>query len=549
MRYLFSELVKIEELQSLCERFTRLTGFATAILDMEGNVLVASGWQEVCTRFHRLAPETSLKCRESDTVLSTLLGKGEKYSLYRCRNGLIDAAVPIFIGDTRVGSLYTGQFLFEPPDLDFFQRQAVLYGFDEESYLTAVKKVSVVTEEHVRLAMDFLCEFAGMVGGMGLANRNLAQANEELLERRERLERLVEERTAELMLRNEDLRLDIVERKRVEDALRLSEFCIDKASITIMRIGPDGKILYANEQACRSLGYSHDELCAMCVFDFDPCFTPSSWAEHRRKLYASGSRTIETMHRRKDGTVFPVEVTVNYLEFQGAGFTVSFAKDISERKQAEEKILISLQEKEVLLKEIHHRVKNNLMVVSNLLDLQSEHIADDRMRRFFQESQDRIRSMALIHEKLYQKRDYRCLDFGDYLDTLSHYLLHCYEKEPGLISLSVEAETVAIGIDEAIPFGLIVNELLSNALKYAFPQGRQGTITIRCLARDDGRISLIVADDGVGLPAGLDFRNTETLGLQLVQLLVRQLRGILEIENDGGASFAITFSPTAISTD
>lgn len=549
MRYLFSELVKIEELQSLCERFTRLTGFATAILDLEGNVLVASGWQEVCTRFHRLAPETSLKCRESDTVLSTLLGKGDKYSLYRCRNGLIDAAVPIFIGDTRVGSLYTGQFLFEPPDLDFFQRQAVLYGFDEESYLAAVKKVPIVTEEQVRRAMDFLCEFAGMVGGMGLANRNLAQANEELLEHKEHLERLVEERTAELTLRNEELRLDIVERRRVEEALRISEFCIENAAMSIFRIGSDAKVLYANEQACRSLGYCREELCAMSVYDFDPCFTPSGWAEHRRKVYAEGSRTIETCHRRKDGTVFPVEVTVNYLEYQGTKFSFSFAKDISERKQAEEKIRTSLQEKEVLLKEIHHRVKNNLMVVSNLLDLQSEHIADDRMRSFFQESQDRIRSMALIHEKLYQKRDYRCIDFGDYLDTLSHYLLHCYEKEPGLISLSVEADTVAIAIDEAIPFGLIVNELLSNALKYAFPPGRKGTITIRCSARDDGRISLTIADDGDGLPPGLDFKNTETLGLQLVTLLVRQLRGRIEMESNGGASFAITFSPTAISTD
>jgi PAS domain S-box-containing protein len=319
--------------------------------------------------------------------------------------------------------------------------------------------------------------------------------------------------------------------------------------MSIFRIGSDAKVLYANEQACRSLGYCREELCAMSVYDFDPCFTPSGWAEHRRKVYAEGSRTIETCHRRKDGTVFPVEVTVNYLEYQGTKFSFSFAKDISERKQAEEKIRTSLQEKDVLLKEIHHRVKNNLLVVSNLLDLQSEHIADDRMRRFFQESQDRIQSMALIHEKLYQKRDYRCIDFLDYLDTLSHYLLHCYEKKPGLISLNVEADTVTVGIDEAIPLGLIVNELLSNALKYAFPQGRQGTITIRCLARDDGRISLIVADDGVGLPAGLDFRNTETLGLQLVTLLVRQLRGILEIENDGGASFAITFSPTAISTD
>lgn len=549
MRYLFSELVKIEDLQSLCDRFTQLTGFATAMLDMEGNVLVASGWQEVCTRFHRSAPGTFLKCRESDTFLSTLLNRGEKYSIYRCKNGLIDAAVPIFIGETRIGSMYTGQFLFELPDMDFFRLQAGLYGFDEQSYLEAVTKVPVVTEEQVRRAMDFLCELAGLIGRMGMANRDLAEANKELLEHRKQLSLQVEERTAELRHRNEELRLDIVERKRAEDALRLSEFCIDKTSMGIMRIGPEGNVLYANEQACRSLGYTPAELGTMSVFDFDASFTPETWFEHRKKLYASGSRTFETAHRSKDGTVFPVEVTVNYLQYQGDGFSFSFAKDITERKMAEENIRKSLQEKELLLKEIHHRVKNNLQVVSNLLDLQSDQITDDETQRFFQETQGRIGTMALIHEKLYRSRDYRYIDIGDYLKSLAQSLLRSHEKEIGLISLSVEADMVAIGIDEAIPIGLIVNELFSNSLKYAFSQGRKGTITIRCRSCDDGRISLTFADDGVGLPPDLDFRNTETLGLQLVTLLVRQLRGVIEMESNGGACFEITFRPTASTTE
>jgi len=549
MEYPFSDLVKIDELQSLCERFTRLTGFASAILDMEGNVLVAGGWQEVCTRFHRSTPETSTKCRESDTALSSMVGAGAKYSIYRCKNGLIDAAVPIFIGDSRMGTLYTGQFLFEPPDMEFFRRQAAVRGFDEESYLDAVRKIPVVTEEQVRRAMDFLCELAAMVGGMGLATRNLARANQDLLEHKERLERLVLERTAELARMNDELRLDILERRRVEDALRMSEFCIEKAAMSITRIGPDGNVLYANEQACRLLGYTRDELCSMSVLDFDDCFTREGWLAHLMKVYASGSRTFETRHRRKDGAVFPVEVTVNYLEYQGAEFSFSFAQDISERKQAEEKIRTSLHEKEVLLREIHHRVKNNLQVVSNLLELQSEHITDERMRSFFQESQERIRSMALIHEKLYQKRDYRCIDFGDYLESLSHYLLYCYQSEAGLISLKVESDTVDVAVDEAIPLGLIVNELLSNSLKHAFPPGRKGAISIRCLSRGDGRISLTVADDGTGLPCGVDFRNTETLGLQLVTLLVRQLRGQIAMESNGGACFEITFRPTAITTE
>jgi PAS domain S-box-containing protein len=542
MRCQFSELVEIEELQSLCEHFSQLTGFPTAILDREGTVLTRTGWQVICEKFHRMNPMSSEKCRESDIVLANRLSEGEEYSVYRCRNGLFDVAVPIIIGETQVGNLYSGQFLFESPDMDFFRRQAALYGFDEPSYLEAVEKVPVVTEEQVRCVMNYLCRLAGMIGRMGLANRNLKQTNESLLEQRQNLERQVEERTAELTHRNEELRLDIVERKRVEEALRLSEFCIEKASMSITRIGADGRVLYANEQACLSLGYTREELGTMRVFDFDASFTPEAWADHRRKLYASGSRTIETLHRRKDGTVFPVEVTVNYLEYQGAGFSFSFTKDISERKQAEEKIRTSLQEKELLLKEIHHRVKNNLQVVSNLLDLQSDYVTDNKTRRFFQESQDRISAMALIHEKLYQTRDYMCIDFADYLDKLTQHLLRCYEKEAGLVSLVVEADTVAIGIDEAIPCGLIVNELLSNALKHAFPGGRKGEVTVRCISREDGRISLTVSDDGVGLPPGLDIRNTESLGLHLVTMLVRQLRGLIEVENNGGASFGITFS-------
>jgi PAS domain S-box-containing protein len=542
MRCQFSELVEIEELQSLCEHFSQLTGFTTAILDCEGTVLTWTGGQVICEKFHRMNPKSSEKCRESDIVLANRLSEGEEYSVYRCRNGLIDVAVPIIIGETQVGNLYSGQFLFEPPDMDFFRRQAALYGFDEPSYLEAVEKVPVVTEEQVRCVMKFLCLLAGMIGRMGLANRSLKQANESLLEQRQNLERQVEERTAELTHRNEELRLDIVERKRAEEALRLSEFCIEKASMSITRIGPDGKVLYANEQACRSLGYTREELGTMRVFDFDASFTPEAWAEHRRMLYASGSRTIETLHRRKDGFVFPVEVTVNYLEYQGAGFSFSFTKDITERKQAEEKIRTSLQEKDLLLKEIHHRVKNNLQVVSNLLDLQSDYITDERTRRFFQESQDRISAMALIHEKLYQTRDYMCIDFADYLGKLTQHLLRCYEKEAGLVSLVVEAEKVAIGIDEAIPCGLIVNELLSNALKHAFPGGRKGEVTVRCISLEGGRISLTVSDNGVGLPPGLDIRNTESLGLHLVTMLVRQLRGTIEIGNDCGASFGITFS-------
>ncbi|MEA5113868.1 MAG: PocR ligand-binding domain-containing protein [Geobacteraceae bacterium] len=176
INYSFSELVNIDELRSLCEQFTKLTGFVTAILDMEGHVLVATGWQEICTRFHRSAPGSALRCRESDMILASRLQAGERYSVYRCGNGLIDVVVPIVIDGEQVGRLYSGQFLFEPPDMEFFRRQAAEMGFDEPSYLDAVKKVRVVTEDQARLAMDFLCRLSEMIGSMGLTNRRVDDA-------------------------------------------------------------------------------------------------------------------------------------------------------------------------------------------------------------------------------------------------------------------------------------------------------------------------------------------------------------------------------------
>lgn len=215
--------------------------------------------------------------------------------------------------------------------------------------------------------------------------------------------------------------------------------------------------------------------------------------------------------------------------------------EISERKRVEEQLRESLAEKENLLKEIHHRIKNNLQVVSTLLELQSYSLADEQSRRCFQDSQDRIRSMAMIHEKLYQASDVFFIDFGEYLDDLSKKLFNSYVSEPSRVSLRIEAEAVAVGIDDAIPCGLIVNELVSNSLKYAFADGRKGEITVCFRAGVDGCIMLTVSDNGIGLPAGLDIGATETLGLQLVTILTRQLRGSIQLEREQGTTFAINF--------
>jgi len=589
--------------------------------------------------------------------------------------------------------------------------------------------------------------------------------------------------------------VDISARKQAEVALRLSQFILDKASIGIFRGSGDARILSVNEHGAKLLGYTPEELCSMSFFDIDPNLTRESWLEHRNKLTATGSNTFESVHRRKDGTLFPVEVTVNYLKFDGYEFSCSFSQDITERKRAEaalrvserkyrtiiehapfgisrstrdgkliganpamagilkydspeelletvnrssiqnvlfadpqqrgplvdrifqgnswhcfenryrckdgsvitckvhsrrildrevresefesfleniterreteealreseerfrllaetsptailllqgdhivfanrsalrltgyageetrgkrfwdyvhedyremvrarglarqrgesapncyeikivtkggeerwlsvsgasmackgeptgivtllditeakraeERISAALAEKEILLREIHHRVKNNLQIISALLDLQSDYIRDEQSLGFFRESRDRIKTMALVHERLYNSKDLTSVDFCEYVENLTAHLALSYVEDPDRVSVKLDIADLSLGIEEAIPCGLIINELISNSLKHAFPGGRKGEITVACRIDDESLIILEVRDNGVGLPAGLDFRNTETLGLQIVTLLTKQLRGTIEQRNESGASFSLRF--------
>ncbi len=220
---------------------------------------------------------------------------------------------------------------------------------------------------------------------------------------------------------------------------------------------------------------------------------------------------------------------------------IEYIRDITERKTAEDRLQASLGEKEVLLREIHHRVKNNMQVISSLLNLQSRRIQDPAVLEAFKESQRRIRSMALIHERLYQSTDLSRIEFSQYLRNLATHLFHSYQVDSGRIRLSLDAEEVFLNINTAIPCGLIVNELISNSLKHAFPEGRAGEVAV-ALQRVVGDGYMIrVQDDGIGFPEGLDFRRTETLGMQIVSTLANQIEASIELTRDEGTNFTIRF--------
>ncbi len=216
--------------------------------------------------------------------------------------------------------------------------------------------------------------------------------------------------------------------------------------------------------------------------------------------------------------------------------------DITERKQTEARVEATLREKEVLLREIHHRVKNNLQIISSLLNLQAGFIQDDQARKVYKESQDRVRSMALLHAILYQSRNLAAIDFAQYVRRLTLHLLHSYAAAARGIRVNIDVHPVQFGMETAIPCGLIINELVSNALQHAFPENRGGEIKIDLHPNADSTYTLRVGDDGVGLPATIDLQNPESLGLQLVSTLSGQLEGEMQMHRNGGTAFQITFS-------
>lgn len=215
-------------------------------------------------------------------------------------------------------------------------------------------------------------------------------------------------------------------------------------------------------------------------------------------------------------------------------------QDITDRKHAEDRIIASLREKEVLLKEVHHRVKNNLQIISALLSLQSSYVSDDEIERVFRDSQDRIKSMALVHENLYRSKDLEKVDFDEYINQIASHLSQSYGDLAGKIDFKVNSENVYLNINTAIPCGMIINELVSNSFKHAFPDGRRGEVCIDLSPEDDG-FRLVVSDNGVGIKGDQDISESKTLGFRLIDTLVRQIDGRMSLDTTNGTKFEIHF--------
>jgi PAS domain S-box-containing protein len=337
--------------------------------------------------------------------------------------------------------------------------------------------------------------------------------------------------------------VDISARKQLEARFRQ---VVESAPNAMVMINRMGAIEMVNAQAERVFGYQRAEMLGQPVEMLVPERFRQNHPDLRNSFFGDPqSRPMgagrDLYALRRDGSEFPVEIGLNPIETDEGTMVLSAIVDISDRKHREDNIQAALREKDILLGEIHHRVKNNLQIVHSLLDLQSTNITDTQVLGMLKESQNRIRSMALIHQTLYESKDFARVDFRNFLDMLISTLVSSYGVNSECIRLTVNLTEVLLPINVAIPCGLAVNELVSNALKHAFPANRMGEITISLAYDDEERVALSVSDTGVGIPAELDIDRTTTLGLQLVSLLADQLGGTLTIRRRDPTRFDLRF--------
>ena len=302
-----------------------------------------------------------------------------------------------------------------------------------------------------------------------------------------------------------------------------------------------GRLLEVNGTYCRMSGYNERELLALQIADLEAAESVDAIDSRIKRIMERGEDRFESRHRRKDGTVLDVEVNVQY-QTSGSGRFVVFLQDISTRKRAEEQLRQNLQEKEALLRELFHRTRNNMQVIMAMLSFEAASAGTGDVSALVQRTNDRIMSMSIVHQKLFEAQDLSRIDLGDYTRELLSFLMVEKSFPAGRISVTPQAESVAVPIDTAIPCGLLLHELLSNAFQHAFPGDASGEVRVLISKTAGKRILLEVSDDGIGLPEGLDIHKTETLGFQLVHGMVEQLKGELSFETGRGLSCRVSFT-------
>ncbi len=344
--------------------------------------------------------------------------------------------------------------------------------------------------------------------------------------------------------------IDITEQKKtrlkvLETETKLSAIIKNLPKVVIYQSGAGTDFI--SENIFEMTGYLPSEILTEKYF-FGKIIHPDDLMKVKQgikqwhKCFDDDVLILEFRIRKSDGSYIWIEDHMFRVRIdENNSYLSGILIDVTDRKIAEEKINKSLKEKELLLKEIHHRVKNNLQVVSSLLKLQSSYVNDEESLDQLIDCQNRVKSMALVHQKLYQSKDFSDIDFKEYIIQLTNYLLNVFNSNINMIKIYINAENINLSIDKAIPCGLILNELISNSLKYAFPDGRRGEINVVISNLNNGYFELYISDNGIGFPDKINFKQTHSLGLQLVNTLVEQIDGSISMESINGTSYRIKF--------
>jgi PAS domain S-box-containing protein len=441
---------------------------------------------------------------------------------------------------------------------EFFEKQVHIPG------ISPVQRMRVQHKDGHWIYMEAICnnllhdETIGAVIVNAHDVTEYVRIQQELQKAKEDFEARVIERTRDLIELSRRLQEEIQAHRRTEEALKQSEDYFWK----IFRYNPlpivlcdanTGRTLNVNQAFEALSGIGYEDALGKQIEELGFNLSTEHLCMHiTRKCEGSESRPVSLevdLHTKSSG-VKSLVVTLQYVELGREQCGLIIMQDVTERIHAEKSLAKSLSEKDVLLKEIHHRVKNNLQVISSLLYLQSLKLQDEQAKRIFRESQNRVKAMALIHEQLYQTKDFMRVDFAEYLQTLASMIAESYNEPPSIIDVQIDSEKLDLSIDAAIPAGLIVSELVTNSLKYAFPEtaeraGKNKEIAILARKTSDNDIMLIVRDNGIGLNMGRPLESPKTLGLRLVKMLTEQLRGSIEVLPQKGAAFCIRFKDEA----
>ena len=342
---------------------------------------------------------------------------------------------------------------------------------------------------------------------------------------------------------------DITEQKEIEKQILNTQSqlaaIINNTTDIVVSIDRDYNIVQYNQLLFDMVKrrYGKDLKVGVSVLDTMEPENHSDVINIYKRVFAEGKNVVavETFAVREDRKLY-FETNYNPIKQNGeiVGIAI-FARDISTKIESETELRAALKEKEILLKEVHHRVKNNLQVISSILNLQTSYVKDKETANILKECQNRIKTMAYIHESLYQTKDFLQINFGEYIINLVKNLFYSYDANQQKIKANFDVDTIFLNLDTSIPCGLIINELVSNAFKYAFADGREGFISVKVKKIENNKIRMQVSDNGKGMPTNIDFKNTESLGLQLVNILSEQINATITLNQTNGTTFEIIF--------